>query len=56
MKQTSEAFERRVQEILDEDPKKRHERVQRMLAERIAFHEAKAAEARRRAKRRSSVE
>ena len=39
-------IEERADEILNEDPHKRHERVMRMLAERLAYHEAKAEEER----------
>lgn len=46
-------IEQRVEEILNEDPRKRHERVQRMLAERIAYHEAKLEEQRARRRRRA---
>lgn len=39
-------IEQRAQEILDEDPEQRSERVMRLLAERMAYHEAKLAEER----------
>lgn len=39
-------IEQRVEEILNEDPRVRYEQTMRLLAERIAYHEAKAEEAR----------
>ena len=45
-KKTTKTIEERAEEILNEDPQKRHERVMRMLAQRIAYHEAKAEEER----------
>lgn len=40
--ETRKRIEARAQEILDEDPKERDERIMRSLAERIAYHEVMA--------------
>jgi hypothetical protein len=51
-KKKPESFEEkvseRVEQILNEDPKTRHERTMRVLAERIAYYEVKAEEERQR--------
>ena len=39
-------IEARADEILNEDPRERHARVMRMLAERLAYHEARVEEER----------
>ncbi len=44
--QTKKKVERRAQEILDEDPRTRSARIQRMLAERLAYHEIREKEQR----------
>jgi hypothetical protein len=46
MEKKPKTIEERVEELLNEDPKARHERTQRLLAERIAYYEAKAEEER----------
>lgn len=40
--ETRKRIEVRAQEVLDEDPKEREERIMRRLAERIAYHEVMA--------------
>ena len=48
---TKKRIEERTRELLEEDPAKRHERVMRGLAERIAYHEVMAEQEQKRAKR-----
>jgi replicative superfamily II helicase len=48
MTKKGKTIEERVEELLKENPDARHERTMRLLAERIAYHEAKLSEEQRR--------